>query len=116
MLEDQLTDEEDWEKAEVNNYRNALKLGTERIDHGYPLTERLIRELHPFGVNKNARGSTDLVGEYRRVQNFIGLTNDIKDAQYIPPEPQKVPEYMQTLEQYINGNPYTGEHMNSLHL
>src|SRR5690625_4442226 len=63
---------------------------------------------------KNARGSTELVGEYRRVQNFIGLTNDIKDVQYIPPEPQKVPEYMQNLEQYINGNPYTGEHMNSL--
>lgn len=42
MLEDQLSDEKDWEKTEVNNYRNALKLGTERIEQGYPITERLI--------------------------------------------------------------------------
>src|SRR5690625_670122 len=42
MLEDQLSDGKDWEKTEVNNYLNALKLGTERIEQGYPITERLI--------------------------------------------------------------------------
>lgn len=64
---------------------------------------------------KDARGSTGLIGEYRKVQNFIGPTNDIKDAQYIPPEPQKVPKYMHNLEQYMNNHPYTGKQMDTLH-
>src|SRR5690625_3303039 len=64
---------------------------------------------------KDARGSTGLIGEYRKVQNFIGPTNDIKDAQYIPPEPQKVPKYMHNLVQYMNNHSYTGKQMDTLH-
>jgi len=114
MLEDQLVDEKDWNKVEVNNYRKALRVGTERIEQGYPLTERLIRELHSI-LMKDARGSTGIIGEYRKVQNFIGPTKDIKDAQYIPPEPHKVDHYMKNLEQYINGKPYTDEQLDTLH-
>lgn len=114
MLEDQLTEEEDWEKIEVINYQKAIRLGTERIKQGYPLTEGLIRELHAV-LMKGDRGSTGLVGEYRNVQNFIGPTKNIKDAHYIPPEPQKLASYMGNLEQYINGNPYIDETMDSLH-
>lgn len=108
MLEDQIAEEDEWEKIEVRNYYHAIELGAERIKNGYPLTERLIRELHQV-LMEDARGSTGAAGEYRRTQNFIGPTKHMKDATYIPPEPQKVDKYMQNLELYINGNPYENE-------
>jgi len=114
MLEHQLSEEKDWESIEVINYQKVLKIGAERIEQGYPLTERLIRELHAV-LMEGARGSTGLIGEYRKVQNFIGPTRDIKDAQYIPPEPQKVAEYMGNLELYMNDHPYSGEQLDDLH-
>lgn len=108
MLEDQVSEEDHWEKIEVRNYQRAIELGAERIQNGYPLTERLIRELHSV-LMENARGSTGASGEYRKTQNFIGPTKHMKDATYIPPEPQKVDKYMQNLERYINGNHYEEE-------
>lgn len=108
MLEDNIEEQQDWEKVEVRNYQKALKLGVEKIKIGYPLTERLIRDMH-FILMTNARGSTSAAGEYRKIQNFIGPTNNIKDASYIPPEPQLMGEYMTNLERYINGHPYKAE-------
>ncbi|WP_084034612.1 Fic family protein [Anaerobacillus alkalilacustris] len=105
MLEDKIDQQEDWEKVEVRNYQSALKLGVEAIQTGYPLTERLIREMH-IELMKDARGSVSSSGEYRKIQNFIGPTKHIKDASYIPPEPQLMGEYMANLERYINGHPY----------
>lgn len=105
MLEDHIDQQHDWEKVEVRNYQKALKLGVETIQIGYPLTERLIRDIHKV-LMENARGSTSAAGEYRKIQNFIGPTKDIKDASYIPPEPQLMGEYMTNLERYINGHPY----------
>ena len=105
MLEDKIDKRQDWETVEVRNYQSALKMGVETIQTGYPLTERLIREMHKELMEK-ARGSTSAAGEYRRIQNFIGPTKHMKDAAYIPPEPQLTGEYMKNLERYINGNPY----------
>ncbi|WP_096155668.1 Fic family protein [Bacillus sp. FJAT-45066] len=113
MLEDKLEEQQDWERIEVRNYQNALKLGLEIIQNGYPLTERLIRDIHKLLMN-NARGATGAAGEYRKIQNFIGPTKDIKDASYIPPEPQLMAEYMSNLERYINGHPYEVQ-VDSLH-
>ncbi len=114
MLEDQVSEESDWEKIEVRNYSRAIKLGTERIKNGYPLTERLIRELHQV-LMEDARGSVGITGEYRKTQNFIGPTKNIKDATYISPEPQKIGKYMQNLEFYINGHPYEDEETETIH-
>ena len=86
MLEDLIDQQQDWEKVEVRNYQNALKIGVETIRAGYPLTERLIRKLHQI-LMENARGSTSAAGEYRKIQNFVGPTKQMKDASYIPPEP-----------------------------
>ncbi len=105
MLEDKIDQQQDWEKVEVRNYQSALKLGVEAIQTGYPLTEHLIREMHKV-LMQDARGSTSSSGEYRKIQNFIGPTKHIKDASYIPPEPQLIGEYMKNLERYMNGHPY----------
>lgn len=105
MLEDKIEQEENWEKIEVRNYQKALRIGVEAIQTGYPLSERLIRELHKE-LMKGARGSTSSAGDYRTIQNFIGPSKQLKDASYIPPEPQLMGEYMSNLELYINGHPY----------
>ncbi|WP_280770624.1 Fic family protein [Salipaludibacillus daqingensis] len=114
MLEDKVEEKTDWEKIEVRNYQRALKMGVEAIQTGYPLTERLIRDMH-IELMKDARGSTSSSGAYRKIQNFIGPTKDIKDASYIPPEPQLMDEYMTNLERYINGHPYQNKEDESLH-
>ena len=115
MLEDDIDQQQDWERVEVRNYQKALKLGVETIKIGYPLTERLIRDMHKV-LMENARGSTSTAGDYRKIQNFIGPTKDIKDASYIPPEPQLMGEYMTNLEREINGHPYKMAEEESLHL
>ncbi|MEK3992238.1 Fic family protein [Robertmurraya sp. FSL R5-0851] len=114
MLEDEIDKKQDWEKIEVRNYQSALKLGVSTIQTGYPLTERLIRDMHKQ-LMQNARGSTSTAGEYRKIQNFIGPTKNIKDASYIPPEPQLMGEYMTNLERYINGHPYLNIEKDTLH-
>lgn len=105
MLEGELEEKQGWEETEVRNYRKALHQGIEEIRIGYPLRERLIRDMHQT-LMENARGSSSAAGEYRKIQNFIGPTNEIKDASYIPPEPQMMADYMTNLERFINGNPY----------
>lgn len=114
MLEDQLDHQEDWEKIEVRNYQDALSIGIEAIQAGYPLSERLIRQMHETLMRK-ARGSSGSSGSYRKVQNFIGPTNRINDAAYIPPEPQLMDQYMTNLERFINGNPYEAQTEEELH-
>ncbi|WP_117149318.1 Fic family protein [Paraliobacillus zengyii] len=114
MLEDEIDQKKDWEKVEVRNYQRALKIGVEIIQTGYPLSERLIRDIHSE-LMKDTRGSTSAAGEYRTIQNFIGPTKQLKNASYIPPEPQLMGEYMANLERYINGHPYLDEEMDTLH-
>jgi len=114
MLEDELDHRDDWEKIEVRNYQKALSIGIEAIQTGYPLTERLIRQIHET-LMSNARGSNNSSGNYRRVQNFIGPSKQLKDATYIPPEPQLMDEYMKNLELFINGHPYQSESKDVLH-
>lgn len=108
MLEDELEATKGWEEKEVRNYQRALRLGTDEIRIGYPLRERLIRNIHKT-LMEDARGSSSAAGEYRKIQNFIGPSNDIKDASYIPPEPQMMAAYMTNLEKFINGHPYEEE-------
>lgn len=105
MLESELSEDDNWKTKEIENYRKALYIGAERIQHGYPITQRLIKELHDI-LMEDARGATSASGQYRKIQNFIGPTKKMEDAQYIPSEPQKMAEYMSNLEFYINGNPY----------
>lgn len=114
MLEDDIEENDSWEKTEVRNYEMALNYGVDMIQSGYPLTERLIREIHKI-LMEGARGSTSSAGQYRKIQNYIGPTNNIKDASYIPPEPHKMDEYMTNLEHYINGHPYKQENTDDLH-
>lgn len=73
---------------EVSNCVNSLTHGLSRINHGFPLCLRLMREMHEILLS-SGRGSTKQPGEFRRSQNWIGGQNP-ENTSYIPPPPEYV--------------------------
>jgi len=67
---------------------------------GFPLSLRLIREIHQILLEKG-RGSTKQPGEFRRSQNWIGGTRP-GNAIYVPPPPDRVMDSMGDLENFIH--------------
>ncbi len=92
--------------VEVSNYVAALNHGLERLKEGFPLSNRLIREMHAILLSRG-RGSEKSPGEFRRSQNWIGGTRP-GNAHFVPPPPQHVEECMAALEHFLydEGNPY----------
>jgi Fic family protein len=86
--------------VEVSNYVAALSHGLERLYGGFPLSLRLIREIHKILV-KRGRGSDKDAGEFRRSQNWVGGTRP-GNAEYVPPPPDRVTECMGALELYLH--------------
>lgn len=86
--------------VEVSNYVVALEHGLARCEEGFPLSNRLIREIHGFLLQKG-RGSDKTPGEFRRSQNWIGGTRP-GDAFFVPPPPDRVPDAMSALELFMH--------------
>lgn len=85
---------------EVSNYVAAMNHGLRRLREGFPLSLRLIREMHEELLAKG-RGSERQPGEFRRSQNWIGGTRP-RNAVFVPPPPEKVMEYMGGLELFLH--------------
>lgn len=109
MIEEQHQNNPRKEITEVKNYQRALKTGYEQISFGYPLSTRLIKDLHRILMD-DARGATQSKGEFRKIQNFIGPTKRLEDASYIPVPANEIDLFMENLDIYMNTHPY-GEHM-----
>ncbi len=88
---------------EVSNYVAALEHGLKRIRKGFPLSLRLIKEMHEL-LLKKVRGGQKSPGEFRRTQNWIGGTRP-GNAVYVPPPPQEVMSCMGALENFMHGDP-----------
>ncbi|MCA9500459.1 MAG: Fic family protein [Nitrospira sp.] len=88
---------------EVSNYVAALHHGLRRLAEGFPLSLRLIQEIHGVLLTKG-RGSTQTPGEFRRSQNWIGGTRP-GNAIFVPPPPEKVLACMGTLELFLHDKP-----------
>nr|HDM58839.1 Fic family protein [Bacillota bacterium] len=86
--------------VEVSNYVAALEHGIERLRGGFPLSNRLIREMHAILLSRG-RGSEKLPGEFRRSQNWIGGTRP-GNAHFVPPPPQHVEDCMAALERFLH--------------
>ena len=84
---------------EVSNYVAAMNHGLERMRAGFPLSLRLIREIHEILLSKG-RGSEKQPGEFRRSQNWIGGSRP-GNAAFVPPPPDLVPECMSSLELFL---------------
>lgn len=102
MIEDATKKNKSNEVVEVDNYMEALSEGIELIQSGVPISSRLIKQLHKVLMGKNTRGTTSSTGEYRSIQNFLGPTNSIEDAVYIPIGANEIGDYMTNLEYFIN--------------
>lgn len=86
--------------VEVSNYVAALNHGLERLRGGFPLSNRLIREMHGR-LLAQGRGSEKSPGEFRRTQNWIGGTRP-GNAHFVPPPPQHVDDCMAALERFLH--------------
>jgi Fic family protein len=86
--------------VEVSNYVAALDHGLNRLRSGFPLSNRLIREIHAVLLSRG-RGSGKDPGEFRRSQNWIGGTRP-GNAKFVPPPPQKVADCMSELEKFLH--------------
>lgn len=89
--------------AEVSRYVAAMNHGLKRMTEGFPLSLRLMREMHAI-LLKNARGANKEPGEFRRTQNWIGGTRP-GNAFYVPPPPHEVLPALGALERFIHDEP-----------
>lgn len=85
---------------EVANYRYALSRAEEMMKT-LPLSGRVIKEAHYY-LLQNVRGRMKSPGEYRNDQNWIGRSEDINEARYIPIEQDKLENAMAEWERYVN--------------
>ncbi|MFQ6608107.1 MAG: Fic family protein [Fidelibacterota bacterium] len=88
---------------EVSNYVAALYHGLNRLEDGFPLSLRLIKEIHGVLLNKG-RGSNKTPGEFRRSQNWIGGSRP-GNAVYVPPPADNIVDCMGDLELFLHDQP-----------
>ena len=86
--------------VEVSNYVAALEHGLSRLRDGFPLSNRLLREIHGVLLSKG-RGSEKTPGEFRRSQNWIGGSRP-GNAYFVPPPHRVVPDCMAELERFLH--------------
>jgi Fic family protein len=86
--------------VEVSNHVAALEHGLARLRGGFPLSNRLIREIHGVLLSRG-RGSGKSPGEFRQSQNWIGGTRP-GNAHFVPPPPTAVEECMAALERFLH--------------
>lgn len=88
---------------EVSSYVHAMQHGLARLKDGFPLSLRLIREIHAILLNKT-RGSEKEPGEFRRSQNWIGGSRP-GNAIYVPPPPDEIIPAMGAFEKFLHNDP-----------
>ena len=86
--------------VEVSNCIAALEHGMTRLREGFPLSNRLLREMHAKLMCRG-RGSDKEPGEFRRSQNWIGGTRP-GNARFVPPPPHEVEPCMAALEHFLH--------------
>ena len=85
---------------EVSNYVAAMQHGLRRIQAGFPLSLRLIREIHGI-LLRGGRGADKSPGEFRRSQNWIGGSHP-GNASFVPPPPSQMMECLYTFEHFLH--------------
>ena len=85
---------------ETSNAVAALNHGVERLRAGFPLSNRLMREMHAK-LLATGRGAAMMPGEFRRSQNWIGGSRP-GNAAFVPPPPNHVQDCMAGLERFIH--------------
>jgi Fic family protein len=85
---------------EVSNYVAAMDYGIRQLRKDFPLSSRLIREIHEKLLARG-RGSNKEPGQFRRSQNWIGGTRP-GTAAFVPPPQITVADCVSDLEKFIH--------------
>ena len=88
---------------EVSNYVAALDHGLRRLAEGFPLSLRLMKEIHAILLAKG-RGNNQTPGEFRKTQNWIGGSRP-GNAVFVPPPAEQMMECMSKLELFLHDQP-----------
>jgi len=85
--------------SETSNYVAAMEHGLKRLKDGFPVSLRLLREIHGV-LLRDGRGSERMPGEFRRSQNWIGGTRP-GNALFVPPPPEVLTDALDAFEKYL---------------
>ena len=88
---------------EVSHYVSALEHGLARLRGGFPLSLRLLREIHGILLEKG-RGKHATPGEFRRSQVWIGGTRP-GNAMFVPPPASEVADCLKLFERFLHDQP-----------
>ena len=88
---------------EVSRYVAALEHGFKRLRGGFPLSLRLLREIHAVLIG-GARNPALAPGEFRRTQVWVGGTRP-GNAVFVPPPAAELPDALASLERFLNDVP-----------
>ena len=94
--------QEDLDLVEVSNYVAALDHGIARLRGDFPLSNRLMREIHGVLLARG-RGSDKDPGEFRRSQNWIEGTRP-GNAVFVPPPHTEIPDCMAAFERFLHAD------------
>jgi Fic family protein len=89
-----------YDVEDVSSYVAAMQHGLRRLRKGFPLSLRLIREIHGV-LLKGGRGSNKTPGEFRRSQNWIGGTR-LGNAEFVPPPPDRLMKCLDPFEKFLH--------------
>jgi Fic family protein len=88
---------------EVSNYVAAMTHGLDRIREGFPVSLRLIREIHGV-LLQEGRGRDKQPGEFRTNQVWLGGPSP-SYAEFVPPTPERLMECLDPFEKYLHDEP-----------
>jgi Fic family protein len=88
---------------EVSRYVAALEHGLKRLRGGFPLSLRLLREVHKVLLG-HGRGAKLTPGEFRRSQVWIGGTRP-GNAVFVPPPANELDECLKHFERFLHDQP-----------
>jgi len=88
--------------TDVSRYVEAMTHGLQRLRSGFPMSNRLLREMHEI-LLATGRGAQKTPGEFRQSQNWIGGTRP-GNAAFVPPPPQEVQHCMGDLEKFLHSD------------
>lgn len=86
--------------AEVRNYIVAMEHGIARVRTGFPISIRLLRELHER-LLAGVRGQHRRPGELRTSPVWIGGST-LDDAVFVPPPPDEMRTALDDLERFLH--------------
>jgi Fic family protein len=88
---------------EVSSYVAALNHGLERLRGGFPLSLRLLREIHGI-LLADGRGVNKAPGEFRHSQNWLGGSRP-GNAAFVPPPPERLMDCLGPFERFMHDEP-----------